>query len=134
MKTSFLLLKMIELDFKKQNGMVPAIVQDVKTGQVLMLAYMNEEAWQNTLETGKAHYYSRSRNKQWMKGEESGNIQLVKEVFVDCDEDTVLLKVEQVGDAACHKGFESCFFRKVSDGKVEEVGRKVFNPEEVYKK
>ncbi|MDP7180397.1 MAG: phosphoribosyl-AMP cyclohydrolase [Candidatus Woesearchaeota archaeon] len=125
---------MIELDFKKQNGMVPAIVQDVKTGQVLMLAYMNEEAWQNTLETGKAHYYSRSRNKQWMKGEESGNIQLVKEVFVDCDEDTVLLKVEQVGDAACHKGFESCFFRKVSDGKVEEVGRKVFNPEEVYKK
>jgi phosphoribosyl-AMP cyclohydrolase len=134
MKTSFLLVKMIELDFKKQNGMVPAIVQDVKTGQVLMLAYMNEEAWQNTLETGKAHYYSRSRNKQWMKGEESGNIQLVKEVFVDCDEDTVLLKVEQVGDAACHKGFESCFFRKVSDGKVEEVGRKVFNPEEVYKK
>ena len=130
----FLLVKMIELDFKKQNGMVPAIVQDVKTGQVLMLAYMNEEAWQNTLETGKAHYYSRSRNKQWMKGEESGNIQLVKEVFVDCDEDTVLLKVEQVGDAACHKGFESCFFRKVSDGKVEEVGRKVFNPEEVYKK
>ena len=124
---------MIELDFKKQNGMVPAIVQDVKTGQVLMLAYMNEEAWKNTLETGKAHYYSRSRNKQWMKGEESGNVQLVKEVFVDCDEDTILLKVEQVGDAACHKGFESCFFRKVSDGRVEEVGRKVFNPEEVYK-
>jgi phosphoribosyl-AMP cyclohydrolase len=109
-------------------------VQDVKTGQVLMLAYMNEKAWKNTLETGQAHYYSRSRNTQWMKGEESGNIQLVKEVFVDCDEDTVLLKVEQVGDAACHKGFESCFFRKVSDGKVEEVGRKVFNPEEVYKK
>ena len=94
----------MKLDFDKMGGLVPAIIQDAKTSKVLMLAYMNSIAWEKTLETGKAWFYSRSRDKQWMKGEESGNVQIVKEVFVDCDDDTVLLKVEQVGNAACHKG------------------------------
>ena len=91
----------MELDFDKTGGLVPAIIQDAETGKVLMLAYMNRTAWEKTLETGKAWFYSRSRDKQWMKGEESGNVQNVKEIFVDCDEDTVLLKVEQVGKAHC---------------------------------
>jgi phosphoribosyl-AMP cyclohydrolase len=123
----------MKLDFDKMGGLVPAIIQDAKTGQVLMLAYMNPIAWEKTLETGRAWFYSRSRNKQWMKGEESGNVQIVKEVFVDCDDDTVLLKVEQVGEAACHKGYVSCFFRKL-DGELSIVDRKVFDPEKVYKK
>ena len=123
----------MKLDFDKQDGLVPSIIQDAETGKVLMLAYMNTIAWEKTLETGKAWFYSRSRDKQWMKGEESGNVQIVKEVFVDCDDDTVLLKVEQVGKAACHKGYTSCFFRKV-DGEVEVIEEKVFDPDKVYKK
>jgi len=123
----------MKLDFDKMGGLVPAIIQDAKTGQVLMLAYMNPIAWEKTLETGRAWFYSRSRNKQWMKGEESGNVQIVKEVFVDCDDDTVLLKVEQVGEAACHTGYVSCFFRKL-DGELTIVDKKVFDPDKVYKK
>jgi len=123
----------MKLDFDKMGGLVPAIIQDAETGKVLMLAYMNSIAWEKTLETGKAWFYSRSRDKQWMKGEESGNVQIVKEVFVDCDDDTVLLKVEQVGNAACHKGYNSCFFRKVN-GDVKIIEEKVFDPEKVYKK
>ena len=123
----------MELDFDKTGGLVPAIIQDAETGKVLMLAYMNKTAWEKTLETGKAWFYSRSRDKQWMKGEESGNVQNVKEIFVDCDEDTVLLKVEQVGKAACHKGYVSCFFRKLNGG-VNIVEEKIFDPESVYKK
>jgi len=122
----------MELDFDKMGGLIPAIIQDAATGKVLMLAYMNPVAWEKTLETGKAWFYSRSRDKQWMKGEESGNVQVVKEVFVDCDQDTVLLKVEQVGDAACHKGYVSCFFRKLN-GEVTIVDEKIFDPEKVYK-
>ena len=122
---------MLKIDFQKGNGLVPVIAQDYETGKVLMLAYMNEEAWLKTLETKKAHYYSRSRNKQWMKGEESGNVQEVKEILVDCDEDTILLRIKQVGGAACHEGYESCFFRD-SDGSVQD--KKVFNPEEKYGK
>ena len=97
----------MELDFDKMGGLVPAIIQDYETGQVLMLAYMNKIAWEKTLETGRAWFYSRSRDKQWMKGESSGHVQMVKEVYIDCDDDTVLLKVEQVGGAACHKGYAS---------------------------
>ena len=123
----------MELDFDKMGGLVPAIIQDAETGKVLMLAYMNKTAWGKTLETGKAWFYSRSRDKQWMKGEESGNVQNVKEVLIDCDEDTVLLKVEQVGNAACHKGYASCFFRKLN-GEVSVVEEKIFDPESVYKK
>tara|TARA_Y100000310_G_scaffold210406_1_gene211023 strand:+ start:2317 stop:2694 length:378 start_codon:yes stop_codon:yes gene_type:complete len=120
---------MIKINFEKNNGLIPTIVQDFETGQVLMLAYMNKEAWEKTLETKRAHFYSRSRNKQWMKGEESGNIQEVKEIFVDCDEDTILLKVNQIGDSACHTGYRSCFFRN-ENGEI--IGEKIFNPEDKY--
>lgn len=123
----------MELDFDKMGGLVPAIIQDHETGQVLMLAYMNKIAWEKTLETGKAWFYSRSRDKQWMKGESSGHVQLVKEVYIDCDDDTVLLKVEQVGGAACHKGYASCFFRKLN-GDVTVVGERLFDPDKVYNK
>lgn len=124
---------MVEIDFKKGEGLVPVIVQDDATGDVLMLAYMNRESWMKTLETGKATYWSRSRNELWIKGETSGHVQIVKEIFVDCDNDTILLKVEQIGGAACHMGYKSCFYRKVVDGKTEIVGEIVFKPEDVYK-
>jgi len=120
---------MITPNFSKENGLIPAIAQDSETGEVLMLAYMNEESWKKTLSTKKACYYSRSRGKLWMKGEESGNIQEIKSIFIDCDEDTILLKVKQIGGAACHKGYKSCFFRDVN-GKI--IGKKIFNPEEKY--
>lgn len=124
---------MLELNFEKGEGLVPAIVQDYMTKDVLMLAYMNKESWSKTLETGKATYWSRSRNTLWVKGETSGNVQLVKDIMIDCDSDTVLLKVEQVGGAACHTGYNTCFYRKLSDGKVDVIGKKIFNSEEVYK-
>ncbi len=123
---------MVELDFEKGGGLVPVITQDAASGMVLMQAYMNSEAWQKTLETGIAHYWSRSRNKVWKKGETSGNIQEVTEVRVDCDSDCVLLKVRQIGDAACHTGYQSCFYRYVQDGKLVIDGKKVFDPEEKY--
>ena len=122
------------LDFSKTGGLIPAIAQDAKTGEVLMLAYMNEEAFNETLKTGKAVYFSRSRNKLWRKGEESGHFQIVRELFIDCDADTVLVKVEQIGGAACHEGFSSCFFRKLIDGKIEVIGSRIFDPSKVYKK
>lgn len=126
---------MIKPDFIKTKGLVPAIAQDNTTGEVLMLAYMNEDAWNETLNSGMATYYSRSRKKLWKKGETSGNLQVVKEIRIDCDEDTVLLKVEQIGNAACHLGYKSCFFRQVnSDGTFNIVGQKVFDPETVYGK
>ena len=112
-----------------RGDLVPAIVQDIFTGDVLMLAYMNEEALSKTIETGKAHYWSRSRNKLWLKGESSGNFQLVREIRIDCDEDAILLLVEQIG-GACHTGYRSCFFRRI-DGKI--VSEKLFDPEDVYK-
>ena len=125
---------MIKLDFEKTDGLIPAIVQEYDTGEVLMLAYMNEEAWEATLKTGEATYFSRSRQELWIKGKTSGNVQLVKEIRIDCDNDTVLLKVDQVGGAACHKGYKSCFYKKVENGSVHITGEPVFNPDEVYKK
>ena len=122
-----------ELDFKKGSGLIPAIAQDYKTNEVLMLAYMNEQAFEETLKSGKAIYYSRSRNVLWKKGETSGHVQNVKEIRVDCDNDTILLKVDQVGDAACHKGYKSCFFSKVVENNLKVVGSKIFDPKEVYK-
>lgn len=119
-------------DFSKGNGLVPAIVQDFETMEVLMLAYVNSEAWQQTLKTGKATYWSRSRNSLWVKGETSGNIQIVKEILIDCDSDTLLFKVEQKGGAACHTGYQSCFYRRISGGKEEIIGKKIFDPEDVY--
>lgn len=121
-------------DFSKQNGLLPAIVQDAGSGKVLMLAYMNEMAWDKTVQTGKAHYWSRSRQKLWLKGEESGHVQMVREIYLDCDLDTILLKVEQIGGAACHTGYQSCFYQRYSDGQVQVVGERVFDPKEVYKK
>jgi len=122
------------LDFTKAGGLVPAIAQDAATGQVLMLAWMNQEAYEETLRTGRAVYYSRSRGKLWRKGEESGHVQEVREVFVDCDADTILLKVHQIGGAACHEGFASCFFRKVDGDELRVMGERVFDPAKVYKK
>lgn len=124
---------MTGLDFEKCGGLIPAVVQDFETGEVLMLAYMNEKAWHETLRTRKATYWSRSRNELWVKGNTSGHVQLVKEICVDCDGDTVLLKVEQLGGAACHTGYRSCFFRKVEGEAFRIVGKKVFDPKEVYK-
>lgn len=125
---------MVQLDFKKCGGLIPAIAQDYKTNEVLMLAYINEEAWQETLKTGHATYWTRSRQKLWRKGEESGNVQIVKEIYVDCDEDTVIFKVEQIGGAACHEGYHSCFFRKLEGEDLTIVGERVFDPAKVYKK
>jgi len=123
----------VEIDFGKGDGLVPVIVQDDETGEVLMLAYMSREAWLKTLETGKATYWSRSRNELWVKGETSGHVQLVKEILVDCDSDTLLLKVHQVGGAACHTGYKSCFYRRVINEQIEIIGEPVFKPEDVYK-
>ena len=125
---------MVKLDFAKGGGLLPAIAQEWKTGDVLMLAYINEEAWNETLKTGNATYWTRSRQKLWRKGEESGNVQKVKEIYVDCDEDTVIFKVEQIGGAACHEGYHSCFFRKYENGELVVVGERVFDPAKVYKK
>jgi phosphoribosyl-AMP cyclohydrolase len=116
----------MQLKFDKMNGLVPAIVQDYTNNKILMVAFMDETAWEKTLKSGKAAYYSRSRKKSWIKGEESGNFQIVKEIYVDCDEDTVLLKVEQVGGAACHLGYNSCFFRKLENDELKIVEEKVF--------
>jgi len=123
----------LEPNFTKGEGLVPVIAQDWQTQEVLMLAYMNRESWLHTLATGKATYWSRSRKSLWLKGESSGHVQLVKDIFIDCDEDTVLLKVEQVGGAACHTGYRSCFYRRMVEGKIEIKEDRVFNPEEVYK-
>jgi phosphoribosyl-AMP cyclohydrolase len=126
---------MIELDFSKGNGLLPAIVQDYLSRKVLMLAFINSDSWEETLKTGEAHYWSRTRQEIWHKGVTSGHIQRIKEIFMDCDNDTVLFKVEQVGGAACHTGFESCFHNKVGPvGKVTIEGKKIFDPEKVYKR
>jgi len=122
------------IDFDKAGGLVPAVAQDADSGEVLMLAWMNREAYEETLRTRRACYFSRSRNKLWRKGEESGHIQEVKEVLIDCDADTILLKVRQVGDAACHEGYKSCFFRRVEPEGLRVVGQRVFDPKQVYKK
>jgi len=123
----------LKLKYNDQ-GLIPAVVQDEKTGDVLMVAWMNEEAVQKTLRTGRATFYSRSRGKLWVKGERSGHTQLVKSVRVDCDEDVLLVRVEQTG-GACHLGYRSCFFREIdADGAARVIAEKVFDPEDVYKK
>ena len=124
----------INIDFNKSGGMVPVIIQDQKTGEVLMLAYMNEEAYSLSIKTGLAHYWSRSKNRIWKKGEESGHIQEIKEVRIDCDNDTILMKVHQVGGAACHEGYRSCFFRKVVNDKTLIEEERIFDPSKVYHK
>jgi phosphoribosyl-AMP cyclohydrolase len=124
---------MLGLDFAKQGGLVPVIVQDVENGQVLMLGYMNELALEKTIETGKVTYWSRSRQKLWVKGETSGHFQEVREVFVDCDLDTVLIKARQIG-AACHEGYRGCFYRKIEEKELKVIDQKLVDPKEVYRK
>jgi phosphoribosyl-AMP cyclohydrolase len=121
-------------DFSRCGGLLPAIAQDAATGEILMMAYMNAESYAETLATGRAVYFSRSRSKLWRKGEESGNVQLVRAIFVDCDLDTILLRVEQIGGAACHEGYKSCFFRQVTPEGLKVVGQRVFDPATVYGK
>ena len=125
----------VKLDFAKLDGLIPAVVQDYQSGEVLMVGFMNDEAWETTLKTGKATFWSRTRNTLWTKGLTSGNVQLVKEIRIDCDDDTVVLKVEQVGGAACHTGHRSCFYKRLdNDQNIEVVGQPLFDPKEVYKK
>jgi phosphoribosyl-AMP cyclohydrolase len=124
----------MNIDFDKAGGLVAAIAQDYHTGEVLMIAWMNREAFDETVRTGRAVYFSRSRGKLWRKGEESGNVQEVKEILVDCDADAILLKVNQVGGAACHEGYKSCFFRKLDAGELKTIAERVFDPKAVYKK
>ena len=125
---------MVTIDFDKVGGLVPAIAQDADSGVVLMLAWMNRDAYEETLRTRRAVYFSRSRNRLWRKGEESGHHQEVREILIDCDADTILLKVQQIGGAACHEGYQSCFFRRVEGDDVKVIADKVFDPKEVYKK
>lgn len=120
-------------DFDRCGGLVPTIAQDAETGEVLMMAYMNAESYRETVATRRAVYFSRSRGKLWRKGEESGNVQEVLGIYLDCDRDTILLKVNQIGGAACHTGYRSCFYRQVAQDRLQVVGEKVFDPDEVYK-
>ena len=121
-------------NFDKMGGLIPAIAQDYKTGEVLMLAFMNRRAWGATLKTGKATYWSRTRRELWVKGQTSGHQQIVKEIRIDCDDDTVLLKIEQLGGATCHTGHRSCFHKKIENRSVRIIGKPVFEPKEVYGK
>ena len=126
---------MLCLNFSKStDGTLPAIAQDYRTGEVLMLAYINQEAWEKTLASGKAHYWSRSRQSLWLKGETSGHVQMIRDILVDCDDDTVIYKVEQLGGAACHTGHRSCFYRRVADGALIQEGQPLFDPAQVYGK
>jgi phosphoribosyl-AMP cyclohydrolase len=122
----------MKIDFEKTGGLVPAIVQDAGTGEVLMVAFMNEEAWRLTVASGFATFWSRSRGKLWLKGESSGHRLIVKELLTDCDNDAILLKVEAIGPGVCHEGYTSCFFRTLVDGEWQVTGEKGFDPEEVY--
>ena len=124
---------MIELDFSGSGGLIPAIAQDAATGEILMQAWIDERAFRETLMTGFATYYSRSRRQLWRKGESSGCRQKIVEVLVDCDLDSVIYRVEQLGGAACHTGHRSCFYRRVTeDGSLEETDQPVFDPAQVY--
>ena len=121
---------MLSLNFNKSpDGLIPAIAQDDETGEVLMLAFINEEAWRRSLETGYAIYWSRTRGKLWQKGESSGHVQKIKEILVDCDNDTVIFKVEQAGGAACHTGYRSCFYRRVEEDELKIIVPRVFDPD-----
>ena len=122
------------IDFDKSGGLVPAIAQDAATGQVLMMAWMNQESFDETVRTRRACYWSRSRGKLWRKGEESGHVQEVSEILVDCDADTILLKVNQIGGAACHEGYASCFFRRLEGDELKVIAARLFDPKAVYKK
>ncbi|MGH9628944.1 MAG: phosphoribosyl-AMP cyclohydrolase [Bryobacteraceae bacterium] len=123
----------MNLDFSKLDGLIPAVIQDSSSGRVLMVGFMNEEAFRKTIDTGFATFYSRSRNKLWMKGESSGHRLVVKEVSTDCDQDAVLVKVEALGPGVCHNGYQSCFYRAIKDGEWIETERPAYDPETVYR-
>ncbi|MBL0161635.1 MAG: phosphoribosyl-AMP cyclohydrolase [Bryobacterales bacterium] len=122
----------MQLDFAKTGGMIPAVIQDHATGRVLMVGFMNEEAFQKTVETGCTTFYSRSRNKLWMKGESSGHRLLVKSIQTDCDSDCVLVQVEAVGPGVCHEGYQSCFFRTLENGAWQITEAQTYDPKKVY--
>ena len=124
----------VTIDFDKLGGIVPVIAQDDETDDVLMMAYMNREAFEETLRTGRVCYFSRSRNRLWRKGEESGHVQELRGIYLDCDNDTLLVRVNQIGGAACHEGYRSCFFRKIVGDQVSVIAERVFDPKQVYKK
>jgi phosphoribosyl-AMP cyclohydrolase len=123
----------MKLDFGKLDGLIPAVIQDHASGRVLMVGFMNQEAFEKTVETGFATFFSRSRNKLWLKGETSGHRLVVKEISTDCDQDTVLLKVEAIGPGVCHEGYESCFFRQLKDGDWVTTDVRAYDPAAVYK-
>jgi phosphoribosyl-AMP cyclohydrolase len=122
----------IEIDFKKGDGLIPVIIQEASTNEVLMLGYMNQESWEKTLKIKKSSFWSRSRKKLWVKGETSGHFQEIKEIYLDCDGDTLLLKVDQIGAAACHTGFRSCFHHRHEESGWKVFGERIFDPKEVY--
>jgi phosphoribosyl-AMP cyclohydrolase len=122
----------MELNFEKAGGLLPAVIQESGTGKVLMLGYMNAEAFAKTLETGKATFFSRSRNKLWVKGESSGHVLKVHDVLVDCDADTLLIVAEQIGPGTCHNGYHSCFYRRVQPGGLAEAEKPTFDPKKFY--
>jgi phosphoribosyl-AMP cyclohydrolase len=122
------------LDFSKLEGnLIPVIIQDFKSNKILMLAFANKEAIRKSLETGYAHFFSRSRKELWKKGESSGHFQEIQQIIIDCDKDSLLLKVKQIG-ASCHEGYDTCFYNEYINGRIKIIGKKIFNPEEVYKK
>ena len=123
----------VYIDFGKGNGLVPVIIQDFEDNEILMLGYMNSEALDLTVQSGRVHYWSRSKQRIWQKGETSGHFQLVKEIRTDCDNDTLLIKVVQTGGAACHEGYRSCFFRKIENNALRIDRERVFNPKEKYR-
>jgi phosphoribosyl-AMP cyclohydrolase len=122
----------MDLDFTKLNGLVPAVIQDHATGRVLMLGFMNEESFRKTIETGFATFFSRTRGKLWMKGESSGHRLVVKEISTDCDQDSLLVRVEALGPGVCHNGYASCFYRRLEDGRWVESESRAYDPETVY--
>lgn len=122
----------MDLDFKKLDGLVAAVIQDYASGRVLMVGFMNEEAFRMTVETGFATFFSRSRNKLWLKGETSGHRLVVKEISTDCDRDALLIRVEAQGPGVCHEGYRSCFFRRLEDGKWQVSEKRAYDPGEVY--
>ena len=128
----FLFVGTMNLDFQKSDGLVTAVIQDHASGRVLMVGYMNEEAFRRTVESGFATFYSRSRQKLWMKGESSGHRLAVKEIATDCDRDAVLVKVEAIGPGVCHEGYESCFFRRLEDGQWKIADTPTYNPGVIY--
>jgi phosphoribosyl-AMP cyclohydrolase len=122
----------MDLDFKKMDGLITAVIQDNTSGRVLMVGFMNEEAFHKTVETGFATFYSRSRNKLWLKGESSGHRLVVKDIATDCDQDALLVKVEALGPGVCHNGYESCFYRSLKEGEWVETEKQTYDPQAVY--